>query len=186
VDVGEQRSRVIVGGSGERQAKVSPHEAAPAVGTDKVSRVNSLGGGVAFEGHRHAVVVEAQVGQAATELDFAAQLCQAIPQNRLGAPLRQGHGVGVWPLRSWLRGRHRQVEQQRLTQVEPDRGVIGGCLGNAIDDAEVIEHVQGARLQREAPRTDLRPIRLVDDPAGDAPPGEVARQGQPSGPGSHD
>ena len=68
----------------------------------------------------------------------------------------------------------------------PDRHRHPAVGDHAIDDAEIVEHLEGARLDALAARAGLRAGGGLDQAEGDAAAGELAGQRQPGRAGADD
>jgi hypothetical protein len=97
--------------------------------------------------------VLAQPGQLGVELDRAAQLGEPVGQDPVGPPLRDQPGVPVRRRRVAHQRRHaEQLGQAALPHhlvpgVQPELGERRAAGPYRVDHAQVVEHLQRARLQ---------------------------------------
>jgi hypothetical protein len=133
------------------------------------------------------VAVTGEPGDLHAELHPPAQLGEPLRQQFTGAPLRQHPGVRVGHVRAGVvPGVHAHVVQPPAGQVHAHARVVAPGLEHPVDQAEVVEDLQGARLQALAARAVEEPRAALDQPVLDAAPGQIAGQRQSGRSGSDD
>jgi hypothetical protein len=154
------------------------------VAADDVPGVDQSGAGR----HRDVVVVLDQARRGGAELDLTAELGQAITQGaldeRLGDPDR-GRVRDVRRRRYADGGLERLGDHPRVVVVA-SRDVDGAELLDAVDDTEVVHHLEGAWLDGLGAGRRTRAVGTFDQAVRDATAGEVAREGQAGRPGADD
>ncbi len=140
-----------------------------------------------YERGRDGLGILGEPGQLGAEHHVTAQLAEPVEQDPLGAPLGQDPGPGI----GRVLGRLGVVEHPVLARAgaslprHADRRVAAPPH-DLLEDAEVVEDLQGPRLDPLAPGTGEQLRRPLDDERAHAAPGEVAGQHQAGGPGAHD
>lgn len=119
-----------------------------AVAADKPLRLNCFGPRAGVDHGRDAEVGLREADQPGTELHHTTELVQAEPQRLLDAPLRRHQAGRIRDVRAVL-------QRLRLSATEGHPAVRTGradwhcqlSVGeDAVDEAKVVEHLEGARL----------------------------------------
>jgi hypothetical protein len=185
--IGEQCPHRLVGLAVEADAETAAHRAPAAVGADQIPGAQP--GRPVGSGQRrgHAVVVLVEVDQCRGQFDVVAETGQPLPQQLLGAELRQEPDVRV---------RHVRPRRHRLGRgALPDHLVAlvaayldaGVALGeHGVHDADVVEDLKGAWLETVRPGAAEELLGLVHQPETDSSAGQLDSEHQPGRPAPHD
>nr|WP_261325743.1 hypothetical protein [Modestobacter marinus] len=171
----------------QRQADQLAHRAVPAVAPDDVVGAHDLGwAGGAPERRRDGTLVLCQGHQLAAQLHGSAERGEPVPQQLLRPPLREDDEVGVRDAGARRSRRDRQVGDQPAPGVQAQP--VGPAAGreHLLRDPQVVEDLQGPRLEALAAGPPVERDRAVDDAAADPAPEQVAGEGQAGRAGSHD
>jgi hypothetical protein len=177
--VGDQQLLLLVGGTEELDAERPAHRALPAVGADQVTRGDHLAG---VERDPDLVPVLLDVVDADTELDR-----HPLGEQLGRPPLGDHQHVRVRHLgRRVVQLVHPPLHGLAVRPVHPQRRVVAAGGPETLDQAEVVEHLQGARLQALAAGTVERPRRLLEDAERHAVTLQLAGDGEAGRTGADD
>jgi len=142
---------------------------------------------LAAQRHCHRLAVLVQIGQCPPSFDLDALLAQPLGQNPFGVVLREGarFGIGGVVLRPGQLAREIQLDR-------PCRKCDGQARrrfprrDRPVDDADVVEDLQGPGLDDERAGSRRRGRGAVDDPRADPMPGQLVRHHQAGRPRAND
>jgi hypothetical protein len=159
----------------EGQAEALPYDAVRTVAPDDVASPHRLGSAVrAQQAGGHPVAVLGELPQLDTPLDPHAMPGEAVRENAFGLVLRQAH-VGV------RQAGEVPVDLVRLATVDVHGLAVqqDARVHRLARDADVLPELHGAALDADGLVGGAGGVGpLVDDPAGDAAPGQLDRRGQ--------
>nr|WP_313450326.1 hypothetical protein [Brevibacterium casei] len=186
-DIGDEHAHVLTGLADEGDPGLLADGAVATVCTDEPARPDGLLDAVARDDGGDPACVLCERFEPGAEAHRPAEPAEEVPQRFLDAPLRGDHARRIRNVRP-------VEERARHATDRPGRAVGGddghrhrACVGeHLLDDAEVLEHLQGARLQSFSPRAGLGSVRGVDDLDRHAPAGELAGERESGGAGSDD
>jgi len=135
----------------------------------------------------HAIRILRQIDELGPELRRVAEPGEKIAQYAFGAPLRDHQPRGVGSVGARLPSLIQvMVLIRALPVVETDGHVEASAGQRPVDHAQVVQHLQSARLHALGARPGRRARCRLDQAEGDAAPGELAGERQSCRPGADD
>jgi len=185
--VAEQHPQRFVGAALEGDAELLADGARAAVRADQIGGADGLGCVLACQRRGDAVVVLGEADQCRAEFDVHAEFGEPIPQDALGPGLAEHPEIRVGDRRSRVdRLAHPALGDELSVQVDTHRRCRHPCRVDGIQDAQVVEDLQGPWLDAVATGSGEEHGGPVDDPHRDVPAGEVEGEGQAGGSGACD
>lgn len=182
--VPEQHPDRVVRRALERDAQRLADDAASSVGAHQVGGPHGLAGGQA---RRHPVRVLVEADQLGGRLPRAPELGQPVAEYGLGPGLPQDPRVRIGHIRRRPEGLgHPPLHHELPVEMDVRHRQRPSLVEHRVEDAEIFEDLERARLQPVAPRTGEELGRLVDDAYVTSAPGQVDGQGQAGRSGSRD
>ncbi len=164
-----------------------PHEAVAAVRADEISHVHALRDALVRKSGRYTVLALLELSQFDTEFHAVPQLFQPRPQDFFHAPLRDDQRARIGNIRRRISPFVNIAITQDLSPVIRPKGQVKTSVSqNLIDDSEIVQHLQPARLQTFSPRSREVRWRLIDDPERHAAPRKIASQSKACRTSAHD
>ena len=171
--------------AGEADVERLPDKTPAAVAADEIAGPDRFLANRTGDARGNALGVLRDTCQFAAKLRVMAEFGQTLAHHAFGHELRKHQrapiGLG-WRRIAILR--HRRVLVAAVVAIHPLRRIKAAAGDEPVDDAQVLEHFQAARLDALAARAAERVFHLFDQPEGDAPPGEVDRQREARRPGA--